>query len=262
MSLEYVTPGEAYELAGQRLRDSTLKERVSAYLGGVWPPGFEKITEPVAVYAPYLDKASDTELDFLQQARETGFTTVVATYANAEYVTANPGLVDCWRAPLKLPKGQQERRLIVPEAIRLGSSEGVGNAATIYRRLSVADYWRGVRTPVLEESGLPTDDTVVDFGDWYSYQARRFGWVGERSKSRQYYMALMALYASGVVLFDTPPTEFADRVMLPAYRAAQEVLGAEPLLTNVLNPGKRDWTDLSFLDGGQLERLQTTGQIE
>ncbi|HSX06928.1 MAG TPA: hypothetical protein VLG92_04355 [Candidatus Saccharimonadia bacterium] len=260
MSLEYITPGEAYELAGQRLRDESLQERAAAYLGRVWPMGFEEMDEPTAVYAPYLGKGTETELKFLRQAGSVGFKTTVATYEEAEYVTANPGLVDCYRAPLKLPKGQQERRWIVPEAARSGA---VGNTPTVYADMAVANYWRGLRTPVLEENRLPIDDMVVDFGSWYAYQASRFGWAGERSKSPFYYRAAMALYASGrAVLFDTPPTTFADRVMVPAYTAVADALGVGPLLTNTLNPGKRDWTDISFLDENQLDQLRASGRIK
>jgi hypothetical protein len=259
MSLEYKTPGEAFELAGQRLRDTALQDRVASYLGGVWPAGFEEVPSPVAVYAPYLAKGSETEVDFLQKAAGDGFVTMIVTYEDTKYVTTNPAVVDCYRPPLKLPKGQRKRDWIVPEAERPGS---VGDALTVYPGLDIISYWRGIRMPVLEENKLPVDDTVVDFGAWYGLQAQRFGWSGQPSKAPFYYMAAMALYASGrAVLFDTPPTAFASQVMKPAYDATADNLGVEPLVTNVLRPDKRDWTDLSFLDETRAERLLTTGSI-
>ncbi len=259
MSLEYILPSEAYELAGRRLRDNVLQNRVAAYLGNVWPRGFEEPDEPAAVYAPYLAKGSETEIAALRIARKSGFTTAIATYTDAEYVTANPGLVDCYRAPLKLPRNQRVRQWVVDDAYQSGV---VGTAPTIYSGLSIVGYWQGLRRPVLEESRLPTNDRVVDFSRWYTLQARRFGWNGERSRSSFYYRAAMALYASGrAVLFDTPPTAFADRVMAPAYAAACEAFGVEPLLTNELRPEKRDWTNLNFLDETEVKRLQITGRI-
>lgn len=259
MSLEYKVPSEALELAGQRLRDPALQRKVAVYLGNIWPQGFEDVEKPIAVYPPYLAKGSETEVDFLRRARTSGYSTAVATYEATEYVTANPVVVDCYRAPLILPKGQRARRWVVAEHERKGT---VGNTPTIYNELSIVNYWRGLRAPVLEEKGLPVDDMVIDWSGWYAAQAPRFGWSGERSRAPYYYMATMALYASGrAVLFDSPPTAFAVNVMQPAYDAACDQLGVEPLITNELRPGKRDWTDISFLDERQVERLRTTGRI-
>lgn len=258
MSLEYMSPEVASEEAGRRLRDPVLQEKVRQYLGGVWPPGFEELTSPVAVFAPYLAKASETEVAFLNMAAESDFETIVATYTGTEYVTANAGLVDCYRAPLKLPKGQQQRLWVVPESERPGA---LGDAATIYGGLPITDYWQGIRTAVLEENALPTADKVVDFGAWYAYQARRFGWTGERSKSGFYYMASMALYTAGAVLCDVPAEEFDFRVLEPAYVAAKNQFGVAPLIADHFEPVKRDWTDVSFLDGGQIERLLSQGVI-
>jgi hypothetical protein len=259
MSLEYKTPEVALELAEGRLRNPALQQKVAAYLGGIWPQGFELPQSPVAVYAPYLAKASETEVAFLSQANAVGFATTVATYEGTEYVTANAMVIDCYRAPLIFPKGQRVRRWVVPEESRNGT---VGDAATVYDELSIVNYWRGIRAAVLEENNLPTNDKVVDWSEWYGTQSPRFGWDGERSRAAYYYMAAMALYASGrAVLFDTPPTAFATKIMQPAYDAACNELGVEPIVTNELRPDKRDWTDLSFLDERQAERLQTSGRI-
>jgi hypothetical protein len=259
MNMEYQAPEDAWETAGRRLRNPALQERVRQYLGGVWPAGFEEINTPTAVFAPYLAKGSETETDFLNKAMNKGFDTAVATYAGTEYVTANPGVVDCYRAPLILPKGQRQRMWVVAEAERAGA---VGRANTMYDDMTIVDYWDGIRNVVLEQNKLPADGAVVDFGAWYALQAGRFGWTGERAKSPFYYMASMALYASGrAVLFDTPPTAFATRVMQPAYEAASSELGVEPLITNELQPGKRDWVDVSFLADDEVGRLQSAGKI-
>lgn len=260
MGLEYISPAVAYQQAGERIADDQLQEKVAEYLGGVWPQGFEDADMPKAVFAPYLAKGSVIEVEFLQMAREADFDTIIATYKDAEYVTANAAVVDCYRAPLIGTKGQCLRQWVVPPSQRCGS---VGNAETVYPGLDIVDYWTGVRSAVLMANGLSPDDLVVDFGGWYQTQSERFGWQGERSKSTYYYMALMGLYASGrAVLFDTPPTAFASNIMEPAAIRAEKSLGAKPLITCELRPAKRDWTDVSFLDEGNYQKLVQTGKIE
>lgn len=260
MSLEYTTTAEAYETASARLRDTALQARVATFLGNVWPSGFESVKNPKAVYAPYLAKGSQTEVDFLQQIQESAFDSVVATYKNTEYVTANPAAVDCYKPPLLLPKGQNIRQWVVEESERAGA---LGVAQTKYEGVDIVEYWNGLRNVVLEQQSLPVDDTVVDFGDWYALQAKRFGCRdAARSRAAFYYRALMGLYASGrAVLFDTPPTAFARDVMKPAADIAFSELGVTPLLTVELKTEKREWTDLTFLDGKQVEGLKNTGKI-
>lgn len=260
MSLEFIEPSQAYELANKRLKDTALQERAAEFLGNIWPPGFEDIEVPQAVYAPYLATGSVVEVSFIKTAQIEGFDTVVATYEASEYVTANPAIVDCYRAPLIEARGQCSRKWVVPADKRSGS---VGEAQTIYPSLDIVSYWRNVRQPILEENALPVNDKVVDFSEWYQLQAERFGWNGQRSKSGFYYNALMGLYASGrAVLYDTPPTVFAERVMEPAANMAKECLRVEPLITCELKPAKRDWKDVSFLDTDQLQLLKTTGRVQ
>lgn len=260
MSFEYVSLESAYEEAAVRLEDTTLQEGVMDYLGGVLPPGFDDATAPLAVYAPYLAKGSRTETDFLRKARRAGLKTVVATYKDAEYVTANAAAVDCFRPPLELLKGQKTRDYIVRKGVNYGF---IGEAQTRYDGLDIVEYWEGIRSTVLTQKKWPTDDTVVDFGDWYKLQAERFGWQPtERAKSPYYYKALMALYASGrAVLFDLPPNKFDSDVVLPAARIAEQTFGVKPLVTNCLDVGKRDWVDLTFLSAEQEARLKETGRI-
>lgn len=258
MNLPYVASSEAYECAQARLQNQTLQQRVAAFLGDVWPEGFEKPAEPKAVFAPYMARGSELEQTFLTSATETGCKPVVATYLQAEYVTANAGLVDCYRAPFKLPKGQQILNWVVAENNRPGA---VGDAATIFEGLSIRAYWQGIRNAVMEQVTAPPA-TVVDFSQWYAFQARRFGWQGERAKSPFYYIALMGLYASGrAVLFDTPPTAFASKVMEPAARTVAQQLGVEPLIVNEFKASKRDWVDVSFLEERQVRRLRETGRV-
>ena len=260
MSLEFIEPSQAYELANKRLKDTALQERAAEFLGNIWPPGFDDIEVPRAVYAPYLATGSVVEVAFIKTAQVEGFDTVVATYEASEYVTANPAIVDCYRAPLIEARGQCSREWVVPMEERRGA---VGEARTIYPDLDIVSYWSNVRQPILEENELPVNDKVVDFSEWYQLQAKRFGWNGQRSKSALYYNALMGLYASGrAVLYDTPPTSFAEQIMKPAADMAKEYLGIEPLITCELKPAKRDWKDVSFLDTDQLQLLKTTGRVQ
>lgn len=260
MNLQYKTPKEAFDMASARLADGSLQTKAAEYLDGQWPPGFDTLSDvPKAVFAPYLATGCQTEVAFLERASTAGFVAVIATYRDSEYVTTNPGIVDCYRAPLLLSKGQQRRDWVVAESERAGA---VGQAQTKYDRLDIISYWQGIRDAVLEDQQLSTNGLVVDFGAWYKMQAERFGWTGGRQKSPYYYMALMAFYASGrAVLFDTPPTSFATRVMEPAYAAATDKLGVEPLLTNEFEPSKRNWVDLSFLEPQQVKVLLTSGRI-
>lgn len=260
MKLEYTQIDQAYEEAGRRLKNKNLQEKASAYLGNIWPRGFDEAKEPIAVFAPYLAKGAELEVSFLKMATENGFTPLVATYQSTEYVTANSAIVDCYRAPLILPKNQRTRQWVVPLESRRGQ---LADAATIYEDQLIVDYWLGIRTAVLEQACLDEFSATTDFSEWYALQSKRFGCPdGARSKSSYYYNALMGLYASGrAVLFDTPPTSFATDVMSPAVDVAKDALGVEPLVTLELFPEKRDWTDLSFLDETAKESLQVTGRI-
>ena len=260
MSLEYISSEKAYDEACERLENRDIQESTLEYLGGVLPPGFENTQTPLAVFAPYLAKGSQTEVEFLSKAAGSGFKTLVATYKGCEYVTANAGLVDCFRPPLLLSKGQQTRNYVVPEYARRGA---VGEATTIYGGLEITDYWNNLRVEVLKRNELPTGDRVADFGAWYKVQAERFGWTpAERAKSPYYYMALMALYASGrAVLFDVPSAKFDGNIILLAANAVKKTLGLKPLLVNELTPSKRDWTDLSFLSKTDCEILSQEGKI-
>lgn len=258
MNLRYTTPERAVEEANRRLRDKELQRRVEQYLGNIWPRGFDDVRTPAAVFAPYLARGSDNEIRSLAIAQRIGVNGAVANYVGAEYVTANTAAVDCYRVPLKLPKGQQRRLWVVPEEDRSGK---IGEARTIYPDVTISQYATGIRTPALEANVLPTDTPVVDFGEWYDIQAKRFGWSGERQKSPFYYMASMALYASGrAILMDTPPTAYASNVMAPAAESAEQALGVYPLITNELQDG-RDWTDVSFLNEREAARLVLTGRI-
>lgn len=156
-------------------------------------------------------------------------------------------------------KGQRIRPWIVEEAEKQGV---VGSAGTMYEGLDIVEYWKGIQSAVYDEAAytVPTD---VDFSEWYETQACRFGWDGQGGKSKFYYVALMALYASGrAVLLDTPPTAFAEKVMTPAYEKVKNELGVTALITCELSPEKRDWTDLSFVDDVQATALVETGRIE
>lgn len=260
MGLIYTSPETALSTAIQRIEDDKLQRRIDEYLGGLWPPGFSGETDPAAVFAPYLAKGSMIEVDFLKSAIKSGYAPVVATYHDTEYVTANPGIVDCYRPPLILTKGQRTRQWIVPAECRMGL---LGEAQTIFDDLDITSYWQGIRRAVLERQKINGAGRIVDFGSWYHLQAIRFGWSGQRQKSPFYYMASMALYTSGrAVLFDTPPTRFASDVMQPAFDEASEKLGAEPLIANVLTPDTRDWTDLSFLTDDQIAQYRSSGRIE
>lgn len=258
MSFPYTASTEALEQAARRLREPALQSKVAAYLGGVWPVGFEEISRPAAVYAPYLATGNGSEVDFLRKAAADGFEPVVATYRETRWSKGNLCLRDCYQPPLKLANGQEVREWAVPTKERAGP---VGRAATKFAGLDIVEYWLGIRGAVLRANSLPSS-AVVDFGDWYDVQARRFGWQSSESKSPFYYMASMGLYASGrAVLFDTPPTEYAGRVMQPAYEAAATQLGVAPLVTNVLKPTAPDWVDLSFLDEQASAQLMQTGRI-
>jgi hypothetical protein len=259
MSLPYTAPDTAFELASRRLRDRRLQEKVSVYLGGIWPMGFEELPDtPAAVYAPYMATGNGTEVDFLRQAKDPGFDRVVATYRSAPWSKGNPAMRDCYQPPLRLPGDRQVRDWVVPAK---GRSGPVGRALTKYPDLPITQYWVGIRRAVLANEGQQ-DNRVVDFGDWYDLQACRLGRPPEAARSPYYYRALMGLYASGRgVLYDTPPTEYAERVMRPAFEEAASALGAEPLVTNVLAPPTPDWVDLTFLSEPQAKKLQEEGRL-
>jgi hypothetical protein len=261
MSLEYSAPREALSEARRRLDDPALQEQVDDYLGSEWPSPFTAPgSEPAAVYAPYMLTGNQTEVNFVAAAQAAGANKViVATYRDIPWSKGNPGLRDCYQPPLRLPSGDV-RDWVVPTAERKGL---IGEAKTKYPGVTITDYWGGIRQAVMRERLRRLWDTTTDFGDWYDLQAGRFGWQPGQPKSPYYYMAAMALYASGrAVLYDTPPTEYAGRVMAPAFQAATDVLGVKPLVTNVLNPGVPDWVDLRFLNKEQERRLLAEGQIK
>jgi len=261
MSLEYVAPKEALNEARRRLENPALQTRVDDYLGSEWPlPFSSERTEPAALYAPYMQTGNKTEVDFVRATQAGGTNRiVVATYQNAPWTRGNPGLRDCYQPPLRLPDADS-REWVVPAAARKGP---LSDAATKYPGITITDYWDGIRDAVMRRTLRRRWDTTTDFGDWYDLQARRFGWREGQAKSPYYYMAAMALYASGrAVLYDTPPTEYADRVMVPAFQAAADALGVKPLVTNVLNPAKPDWVDLRFLTDEQARNLRDKGRIE
>lgn len=258
MSLIYTPSAEAFDMAAERLTDERLQGRAEEYLGGSWPPGFNEVAGPKGVYASYMARGSEEEVRFLDIAKQAGFDPVVATYHGAEYVSNNTGLVGCYQPPLRLPD-RQSRQWIVDTPDRPGP---VGDAQTVYPKVDIQSYWDGVRNAVLPENGQEVPETV-DFSEWHAEQAKRFGWDGGRSKSSEYYYALMALYASGrAVLFDTPPTEFADRVMKPPAVTAREVLGQEPLIVCEFPKTKRDWVNVAGLGEQACQQLLETGRIE
>lgn len=258
MSYEYRTIDEAYEEAAERLGDDRLQRAVNDYLGGIWPPGFEEVTEPTVVFAPYLGRAASSEIGFQRAIADSGFESTIATYQKTEFVTANPEVVACYRPPLELPQQQRRRSWIVTPEKRMGS---VAPAETVYG-CDVVDYWQGIRATVYEENRIPQQPTV-DFSEWYDSQARRFGWrPGDRNKAPGYYKGLMGVYASGrAVLYDTPPTNFFTRVMQPAIEETKDTLGVEPIIICGPKAPSPDWVDLSFLDQSQAETLAEKGKI-
>lgn len=259
MSYEYRSLTEAYEEAGDRLRDNALQWEIGEYLGCVWAPEFEQRRDPALIWAPYVARAAVSEVSFQQEAISSDYCPQVAIYSGTTFVTANPEVVAAYRPPLRLPGGQNRRSWTVAPEDRSGS---LAPTRTIYGT-DVLDYWDGIRAAVYEENGIG-QQPVVDFSDWYDFQARRFGWrPGDRNKAPAYYMALMALYASGrAVLYDTPPTEFFSRVMQPAIDRTKEELGVEPIIVSGPETSVPDWVDLSFLDSRQAEKLVTEGVIE
>lgn len=258
MTYQYRPIAEAYGQAEERLADTRLQESIDDYLGGVWPPGLEQTAIPVAVFAPYLGRAANSEMSFQKKIIGSGFVPLVATYQDTAFVTANPDVVACYKPPLILPQGQRRRGWVVDPEDRAGN---LAPTKTVYGR-DIVDYWRDVRAVVYAEKGVPIGATV-DFSGWYAYQAKRFGWKPrDRNKAPFYYMALMALYASGrAVLYDSPPTEFFGRVMQPAIDETRENLRVEPLIICGPENPTPDWVDLSFLDQPQVDRLVEKGEI-
>jgi len=259
--LRYEAADKAFAEAADRVANDNLQERIGELLGGLWPPGFEEPDNPKAVFAPYLARGSEMELRALNLARAAGFTAVVATYRDARFVNNNPAAVDCWRAPLLLPKGQQRKLWVVPESERDGA---LGAASTIYEGKNVGEYWQGIRRAILDKNGMVADGIgSADFGDWYDAQAKRLGWRPGMKKSEVYYLASMALYASGrAVLFDTPPTTYANYYMAPAAERVNEAVDAYPLVTNDLPGGVTDWVDARFLRDDQVKTLVNEGVID
>ena len=256
----YIGVEEIYDQAEERLKDTNLQRKIGQYLGEVWPSGFDTTPErPIGVYAPYLSRGSRLEVKAAQIATAAGLDYAVATYEQSEYVTANPGLVDCYRAPLELAKGQKRRLWVVDEMQRPGA---IAEATTVYGG-NVVEYWGAIRNIVFEEKGLSRSTPITDMSGWYTFQAKQFGWSKqERSKSPYYYKALMGLYASGrAVLLDTPPSQFFDRVMAPAIRASVDALGVQPLIANAFDTEKRDWVDVSFLSEQQSDKLIMKGVV-
>ncbi len=259
----YTDPAEVLEQARARLRDPDLQARVAEYLGGVWPQGFEEPTEPIAVYAPYLAMGTEEECVFLGLARKLGIKrTVTATYEAKPYSTSNYYV---YRPQVLLPDGQKQGATwVVPSGYRNAANKtALGSARTIYPGLGIVEYWRGVRQAVLANKSLGADNQVVDFSDWYKLQAERLGCGPKERPAPFYYQALMALYASGrAVLFDTPPTEFVENIMQPAYDTVVDALGVTPLLTNVLPLVEGpDWVDLRFMTKRQRRLFLNKGQI-
>lgn len=258
MSYEYRSRTEAYEEACDRLSDDDLQQKIAEYLGCEWAPGFEQRTDTAFVLAPYLARAATSEINYQKEVSSSGVRTQIATYGDTAFVTANPEVVAAYRPPLRLPSGQYRRGWTVAPENRPGP---LVPTRTIYGT-EVLDYWANIRAAVYEDNGL-TQQPVVDFSGWYDSQARRFGWrPGGRNKAPAYYMAAMALYASGrAVLYDTPPTEFFGRVMQPAIDRVKAELGVEPIIVCGPPVSAPDWVDLSFLDGRQVDSLITKGTI-
>lgn len=262
-----VAPAEAFATAQARLQDPVLQQRGREYLGGLLPPGIRDPMVPTAVYSPYLARGDNREIAFLGQARQVGFQTVVATYMRNPW-SDNRTNKPAYRPAFKLPGGEtQDKTWVVEPAERTkGAQEGVGSAQTKYG-FGISEYWSGIRRVVLARNDLPTNDTVVDFGGWYKNLTRHFseGQV-DAASSPYYYRGIMAAAALGwLVLWDTPQTAYATKVMRPAYDEVLATLGVAPLVTDVLGPEQvadADTVDLSFLRPDQVVRLRDTGRIE
>lgn len=121
----------------------------------------------------------------------------------------------------------------------------------------VADFWAKIRSNVFSGSWQASGATnnTFDVGDWYSYQAARFGYEVGGKKAPFYYQALMALLTCKCVMFEDYDDgqdkagleRFREEVLYPAVEKVQADLGLSPLIVRLpYNPNFR-YTALQWL---------------
>ncbi len=271
-SLKYTPLDEAAETIRERWQDETLQARLATFLGDEIPDGpFESSNS--AIFAEYIARPTGKDLCFAYDAIAAGLVPWWLTYTQDRFVTTNPKKVGMLRPQLAMPKGQNTRSWVVPAGSRSGR---IGLCPTIFEDMpTIVDFWDELRRFIMPRNGLGDRmGNVRDISHWYRNQAFRRGATNEQSLAGYYYPAIMGLYATRAVLFsdfDKYP-DFKASIAMPAFTAAAEALGVEPVVVQWQSPGtvpaldgsreiNSDQTDLTWLSDEQVKVFRETGSV-
>ncbi|MBN9397829.1 hypothetical protein BGO18_03415 [Candidatus Saccharibacteria bacterium 47-87] len=266
METIYTSKEAAFDLIMERRNNKELRERVMCYLGVKAPAAcFTDETTVPAFLARYVPRATDEDRLFADEARDAGFTPYWASYMGDKYTERNAEKVQTIRPPIRWTKGQRTRQWVVPIDERSG---GVGELRTLFGYNST-EYQQAIRQLVFGNDG--NEDTVnntFDMGEWYRYQARRFGWESG-NLAPFYYPATMALASVFGALyedFDGGPNAgsgdlaaFMDRVVYPAINKVTQDLGVNPIIVQLPYREGMAETGLEFLTNDEAECMRQYG---
>lgn len=262
----YTLKEAALETITERRNNPELRQRVAQYLGGRLPAACFLADTPPAFLARYVPRATDEDRLFADEARDAGLTPYWASYLFDGFTVRNAEKVGAVRPKIEWTDGQYTRQWIVAPEERSG---GVGKLKTIFGYTS-AEYQQGLRKLVFANDGNEElIDNTFDMGDWYRFQAPRFGWQPGDNLAPYYYPATMALAAMFGVMyedFDGGPSAgngdlavFMDRVVYPAIDKVTRDLGIGPVIVQLPYRKGMGETGLKFLDPEDAKIVRTLG---
>ena len=278
MKLRYTPIDEVQGILNERKNNEELQQKLRLITFDIEPGGPYECSDEEAslVFAEYVARPTNRDIDFALRAVKNGLSPTWATYRTDKFTTTNKKKVGMLRPPLAFPNGQNTRQWIVEAQDRQAPNIEIGNVKTRFNsRLTVSEYWQELRKLVLPRWGLDQSiDSVVDLSDAYRRWATMNGENGD-SIAKGYYGAIMGMYAGRTALyadFDSYP-EFKTKVAQPAYEAVADITGFEPVIVkpaevdpNLLEKDNSrrldvDQTDLTFLSSPEVSALQKTGCI-
>lgn len=256
MEIRYTPLEQAAEIMGNRRADTRLQARVRDFLGedvaeGPFS-GFEG--QAPAVRAEYVARPTLGDLDFMRTAVRAGLQPWTVTKEGERYTSTNEKKANMLRPCIALPKGQVVRQRITEgSSTRPQSFEGFAfDAIPTVSGGSLTDWWGDVRRYVLAREDLAgCMDLTYDISGWYYRQSARSDGsldapsagslysqrenaigasIASMSEAARYYTPLMGLYAGRAALFcdysQFPTFRYAE----PAFEAAAEALGVDPII--------------------------------
>lgn len=231
--IQYTSPVTARELIGNRRADTRLQNKLAKFVGGnlAGGPFVDTDGNVPAVFAEYLARPTVDNLDFLSTASDLGFEPWTITYRDDDFNTSNQKKASMARPKIALnDPGCKEIKPTILQNPQ--TSAQIGNLATKYG-VNLGDFWEALRAYQLGKNPKLAAATknVWDIGDWYKQQAKKRGWRNEyESKASYYYPPLMGLYAVSAALFVDYSRFPTFRYAEPAFEAARESLGVEPII--------------------------------